>query len=138
MDFFRVAASESLILNLTPATRVCAGNIDRRTHRRNDITGSRRRCRSTLPGAAILRTTLQLLDWVGRQPQSGQSAAIPAELPPVLERLGIAADELVETVRDFPQRFRRLAGRVERFVERAAAVGRHWFQGVRHAARIFR
>jgi hypothetical protein len=81
---------------------------------------------------------LQLLDWCGRQLRGDKSGVIPAELAPIVERLGIVAEELVETVRDFPQRFRRLAGTVEQFTQRAAQAGRRWLQGVGSAARVFR
>ena len=49
-------------------------------------------------------------------------------LAPIVERLGIVAEELVETVREFPQRFRRLAGTAEQFTKRAAQAGRRWLQ----------
>ena len=81
---------------------------------------------------------LKLLDWCGRQIRGDKRGAIPADLAPIVERLGIASEELVETVREFPQRFRRLAGTVEQFAKRAAEAGRQWLQGVRSAARVFR
>ena len=52
---------------------------------------------------------IQLLDWCGREIQGDKRGAIPATLPPILERLGVVEEELIETVRDFPRCFRRLA-----------------------------
>jgi len=85
-----------------------------------------------------LEEYLQLLDWCGRQLRSDKRGAIPADLAPLVERLGIVAEKLVETIDQFPQRFRRLAGTVEQFTKRAAEAGRHWLQGVGAAACVFR
>ena len=81
---------------------------------------------------------LKLLDWCGRQVRGDKVGTIPEDLAPIVERLGIVAEELVDTIREFPQRFRRLAGTVEQFRQRAAQAGRRWLQGVRSAARVFR
>ena len=81
---------------------------------------------------------LRLLDWCGREVRGDKRGAIPADLPPILERLGVVEDELIETVRQFPRCFRRLAGSVSHFTARAAQVGRRWLHGVRRAARVFR
>ena len=80
---------------------------------------------------------LGLLDWVGREERGNKRGAIPAELAPILDRLGVVGEELVDTVRDFPRRFPRLAGRVKQFTTRAQQTGRRWLHGVRHAARVF-
>ena len=85
-----------------------------------------------------LEEYLKLLDWCGRQLRTDKHGAIPADLAPLVERLGIVAEELVETIDQFPQRFRRLAGTVEHFRKRAAEAGRRWFQGACAAARVFR
>ena len=85
-----------------------------------------------------LEEYLKLLDWCGRQLRTDKRGAIPADLAPLVERLGIVAEELVETIDQFPERFRRLAGTVENFTKRAAAAGRRWFQGTCAAARVFR
>lgn len=81
---------------------------------------------------------LQMLDWSGRQLRENKRGAIPSHLAPILERLGIEGDELLDTVADLPRLFRRLVGRSEAIVERAREVGRRWLQGMRHAARVFR
>jgi hypothetical protein len=85
-----------------------------------------------------LEEYLQLFDWCGRQIRGHKQGAIPADLAAIVERLGVTPEELLATVREFPQRFRRLAGTVEQFTKRAAEAGRHWLQGVRCAARVFR
>ena len=80
---------------------------------------------------------LQLLDWSGRELRANKRGAIPANLAPILKRLGIEADELLDTLESFPQLFRRLVGRSEQMVERAQEAGLRWMHGVRHAANIF-
>ena len=69
---------------------------------------------------------LRLLDWCGREVRGEKRRAIPADLPPILEQLGVVEEELIETVREFPRCFRRLAGSVSHFTARAcrsAAAG---------------
>jgi hypothetical protein len=80
---------------------------------------------------------LQLLDGVGRQVRGDKRGAIPATLAPILERLGIQSDQLVETVEKLTQRFRRMLGPADEMAARAAEAGRKWFQGQAHAARLF-
>lgn len=80
----------------------------------------------------------RLLDWVGRGAEPGKSGAIPEDLAPILERLGIVSEQFVATVLSFPKWFPRFSGRVSQFTERAKAAGKKWFQGVRHAGRAFR
>jgi len=81
---------------------------------------------------------LQLFDWCGRQIRGKQQGTVPADLAAIVERIGVTSEELLATVQEFPQRFRRLAGTVAQFTQRAAEAGRHWLQGVRCAARVFR
>ena len=81
---------------------------------------------------------LQLLDWSGRQLRTDKRGAIPPHLAPILQRLGIEGDELINTLLDFPRLFRRLVGPAKQMIERAQEVGRRWMHGVRPAARIFR
>ena len=81
---------------------------------------------------------LRLLDWTGRQVREDKGGVIPADLAPILERLGIVSEEFVDTVKEFSGRFPRMAGRPEQLAARAKEVGRRWLHGVRHAARVFR
>jgi len=84
-----------------------------------------------------LKDYLRILDWAGRQERANKRGKIPAELAPILERLGIAQEELLDTVQSFPRKFPRFAGRVDQILARAKEVGRRWLQGVRQAARVF-
>jgi hypothetical protein len=84
-----------------------------------------------------LEDYLRLLDWAGRETRAGKRGAIPADLAPILERLGLAEDEFLEAVEKFPDLFPRLAGPVSALVERAQQVGRRWMHGVGPAAKVF-
>ncbi len=80
---------------------------------------------------------LWVLDWCGKQVQSGKRGVIPSDLAPILERLEIDPDEFVDTVENFPRLFPRLAGKAEQILERAQAVNRRWLHGVQPATRVF-
>jgi hypothetical protein len=53
---------------------------------------------------------LQLVDWTGRQIVRGRGGRIPAELPPLLSRVGIAERDWLPLVTRFGQLFHRVAG----------------------------
>jgi hypothetical protein len=80
---------------------------------------------------------LQLLDSVGRALRAEKRGAIPADLAPILERLGLQSEQFVETVDKLTQRFRRMLGPADEMAARAAESGRKWFQGQPHASRVF-
>ena len=81
---------------------------------------------------------LRLLDWAGRQLRADKRGVIPADLAPILERLGICSDEFLDTLNDFPRLFPRLAGKAEQIYDRAKAANRRGMHGVRHAALVFK
>ena len=71
---------------------------------------SRRRCsdKGFLP--LSLDEYLTLLDWTGRQHAAGKRGAIPADLAPILTRLGIETSGWLRLTQDFGRLFRRVAG----------------------------
>lgn len=80
---------------------------------------------------------LALLDFSGRRAQEGKRGSIPSHLAPILERLRIQGDDFVRAVAKFPQWFRRFAGNVEHFEERAREIGRTCLHGIAPARQIF-
>jgi hypothetical protein len=80
---------------------------------------------------------LSILDWTGRQLRQLKRGAIPAHLASILDRLGIASEQWVESVTHFGRLFHRAAGRAEHLLERASAAGRRWFQGLTPARLAF-
>ena len=80
---------------------------------------------------------LSLLDWTGRQIRSDKRGSIPADLAPILERLGLNPSRLPEVVSGFAKQFHSAVGRVDSMIEYAKRVGRRWIAGVRNAATAF-
>jgi REP element-mobilizing transposase RayT len=81
-----------------------------------------------------LEKYLLLLDWTGREVRAKSRGAIPADLAPILERLGINAGRWTETVRHFGRWFKTAAGRLEAMASLAARRGKAWLHGQRAAA----
>ena len=98
-------------------------------------TGHRSSDKGLLP--LSLKNYVRLLDYAGRQKYSGKRGVIPADLAPVLERLGLKEQDLADTIDNFPSLFRRLAGSAQQMIDRAKEVGRKWFHGVRAARKLF-
>jgi hypothetical protein len=80
---------------------------------------------------------LQILDWTGRQVHRDKRGAIPGELAPILERLGVSADFWLDTVTNFGRWFHRAAGSASLLGSEAARAGKHWFQGVGRCRQAF-
>ena len=72
-----------------------------------------------------------LLDWTGREIRENKCGAIPDNLAPILDRLGLDRSNWVKTVREFGRMFKQAAGRASSLAARAAAArcSRRWFQG---------
>jgi len=83
-----------------------------------------------------LEDYLRILDWTGRQVRSDRRRAIPHELRPILERLGVRGESWVDCVNKFERWFHRTAGRVSLLADAAAWAGRHWFHGVNRCREV--
>jgi REP element-mobilizing transposase RayT len=75
------------------------------------------------------RKYAMLLDWTGRELRRDKRGAIPEELAPILDRLGVDRSNWVQTVRDFGRMFKQAAGRASSLVQAAPRCSRRWFQG---------
>jgi hypothetical protein len=80
------------------------------------------------------RKYVMLLDWTGRELRE-KRGAIPEDLAPILDRLGVDRSNWVQTVRDFGRMFKQAAGRASSLVQAAPRCSRRWFQG-EDAARV--
>jgi REP element-mobilizing transposase RayT len=109
------------------------------TQHRHDV-GPRRAARASDQGylPITLENYLELLDWTGRQLRAASKGLIPAQLAPILERLGINSGRWVDTVRRFGGWFKTAAGRGDSLKDLAARRGRAWLQGQTAAALAFR
>ena len=80
---------------------------------------------------------LRILDWTGRQVRSSKRGAIPKDVAPILNRLGVASGCWIDCVRDFGRWFHCAAGRVTLLREEASRVGKRWLQGKRRCRQAF-
>jgi hypothetical protein len=80
---------------------------------------------------------LQLLDWTGRKLAAGKSGTIPNELAPILQRLSIHPSAWLDAIESFDKKFGKVVASVAGMAKKAAATGRHWFQGLTAAAEVF-
>ncbi len=69
---------------------------------------------------------VMLLDWTGRELRRDKRGAIPDELAPILDRLGVDRSNWVETVSDFGRMFKQAAGRASSLVGAAPRASRRW------------
>jgi REP element-mobilizing transposase RayT len=82
-----------------------------------------------------IKNYVMLLDWTGRELRRDKRGALPDDLAPILERLGVDRANWVDTVRDFGRLFKQAAGRASSLVSAAPRCSRRWFQG-KAAARV--
>jgi hypothetical protein len=80
---------------------------------------------------------LRLLDWTGREVRGDKRGVIPADLVPILERLGLDSERLVETLGEMDGRFPRALGKAQKVAEAAAQAGKKWFKGIDFCRRAF-
>jgi hypothetical protein len=80
---------------------------------------------------------LRLLDWTGRAIRSDKRGSIPADLAPILDRLGINGPAWVQLVSHFGRWFRTAAGRPENVTREAARRKRRSLHGAARSREAF-
>jgi hypothetical protein len=80
---------------------------------------------------------VMLLDWTGREIRANKCGAIPDNLAPILDRLGLDRSNWVKTVREFGRMFKQAAGRASSLARAAPGCSRRWFQGKAAAQAAF-
>lgn len=80
---------------------------------------------------------LELVDWVGRAIRSDKRGHVPADTPPILQRLGMAPDKLVEYVGNKPDTFPVAIGPVDRLRVFAHSLEQKFVHGVAFGQRLF-
>jgi hypothetical protein len=78
-----------------------------------------------------------LVDWTGRQLRRDKRGAIPEDLAPILERLGVNSDGWLQLVREFSRLFRRAAGTPASLRRDADKWGRRRMPGIMHSRAVF-
>jgi hypothetical protein len=73
----------------------------------------------------------------GREIRENKCGAIPDNLAPILDRLGLDRSNWVKTVREFGRIFKQAAGRASSLARAAPGCSRRWFQGKAAAQAAF-
>ncbi len=133
------------IARLTPASRTHLHDWERASQQvsgwmspleideRDDPTGpdierSHRRasCKGFL--SISLAKYLELVDWTGRQICNGAGASIPADLAPILRRIGLDSCAWCNLIKRYGRVFKRAAGTSESLAQEAKRRGQAWLQ----------
>ncbi len=77
----------------------------------------------------LLEHYLELVDWSGRVVRAGKKGAIAADIPPILDRLGIDSDEWLKTMA-WNNRFYQAVGRLKAMRAFALKSGQRWLKGL--------
>lgn len=84
------------------------------------------------------RDYLELVDWSGRAIIEGKRGSIPANLPPILDRLNIDPDNYIRFInRTQKHRFHSVIGAVDTMRELASEFGQTFLKGQTAAAALF-
>ena len=70
------------------------------------------------------------MDWTGRAIRADKRGFIPADVPPILTRLGVEAENWIETVRHFRRHFYDFVGPGDILAQHGRTLGRRWLRGV--------
>lgn len=70
---------------------------------------------------------LELTDWAERAIRADKTGAIPQELRPILERLNIAPEAWLDSVRNYGKNYSTVIGTREGIKRYTQAIGRKWF-----------
>lgn len=80
---------------------------------------------------------LELLDWTGRIVRADKRGAIPANTPPILDRLNIPAQQWIISTTRFESRFKSLVGTAARIRTACETLGQCWAHGYKACKKAF-
>ena len=72
---------------------------------------------------------IELVDWTGRCVRDDKRGAIPAHIPPILERINMTEHEWLRHTQLFEARYKRMAGTWDAIKRAANQFGKKWFHG---------
>ncbi|MEJ2406979.1 MAG: transposase [Candidatus Thiodiazotropha sp.] len=81
---------------------------------------------------------LRLVDWTGRAIREDKKGAIPADLSPILERIGLNPAAWVSSVRHYHRHYFSVLGAIDRIKAYAQMQEKHWHRGQRAVQRSYR
>ena len=84
-----------------------------------------------------LQDYFELIDWTGRVIRDDKKGAIPADVLPILRKLGVNEKEWVGNVNHFGRRFYHVVGAVEMMRQYSDKIGQWWMQGMGCSRRLY-
>lgn len=72
---------------------------------------------------------LQLIDWTGRIIREGKKGAIPDSTTPILEKLRIKPEAIVDTIQSYQKLFKYAVGPIEKMKQYANNLNKKWLFG---------
>jgi len=84
-----------------------------------------------------LRDYFELIDWTGRVIRDDKKGAIPADVLPILRKLGVDEKEWIGNVNHFGRRFYHVVGAVEAMRQYSDKIGQWWMQGMGCSRKLY-
>ena len=97
-----------------------------------------RRASDAGPLPISLETYVEIVDWTGRHLRPDKRGAIPEDLAPILDRLGLRTEAWMETVTNFGKWFGVMVGKAAAMKESAARAGVRSWGGMKYCRLAFK
>ncbi|MEW8069490.1 MAG: hypothetical protein AB2792_19755 [Candidatus Thiodiazotropha sp.] len=81
---------------------------------------------------------LRLVDWTGRAIREDKKGAIPSDLAPILERIGLNPDAWLKSVSHYNRNYFSVLGAIDRVRAFALVQKKSWHRGQRAVLRSYR
>ncbi|MEW8100860.1 MAG: hypothetical protein AB2785_03725 [Candidatus Thiodiazotropha endolucinida] len=85
-----------------------------------------------------LNNYLCLVDWTGRTIREDKKGAIPSELAPILERIGLNPDAWLTSARHYNRNYFSVLGAIDRIKAYAQTQKKSWHRDQRAVLRSYR
>jgi REP element-mobilizing transposase RayT len=85
-----------------------------------------------------LNDYLRLVDWTGRAIRDDKKGAIPADLAPILQRLGLNPDAWLKSVKHYNRHYYSVLGAIDRIKAYAQIQKKSWHRGQRAVLNSYR
>ncbi len=81
---------------------------------------------------------MQLVDWTGRAVRDDKAGAIPSNLAPILERIGVEPAAWVGTIKNYGSSYYRAVGAVDKIKKYSDTLGQSWMQGIKAVQSMYK
>ncbi len=89
------------------------------------------------PGPFVFTDYLELVDWTGRIVRDDKRGSIPADTPPILQRLHIESQAWMQLTAEFEKQFCHFVGRPEAVQRVCSQLGQKWAWGTSRCRAMF-